>query len=535
MVDLKSLVRPNILTLKSYSNARVEFSGKAKIWLNANESPLENGLNRYPDPTCKELRYTFAQEKNIQPNQLVFGNGSDELIDLIQRIFGRPGQDKIMQFSPTFGMYQVAASINNLEVITVPLNDCFHLDTEATISKIEEESPKIIFICNPNNPTGNTLHKSAILEILKTNCIIVIDEAYADFTNEPSWTNEIAEFKNLIVLQTFSKARGLAAARLGIAISNPEIIEIINQVKMPYNVSKLTQEVALNSLKTDFKENVTMLINEKIKLEKKLAEIDEVIKIYPSDANFLLVKFSDANAIYSKLLSSGLVTRNRDKVIKNCLRITVGLPKENQALINLLQGKEIEKFNHRVGTVQRITNETEVFISVNLDDNSDTKIHTGIGFYDHMLDQISKHGKVGLKIQVSGDVDIDEHHTIEDTAITLGEAFLKAIGNKRGIERYGYMLPMDDCLAQVAIDFGGRAWLKWDVQFNRENVGEMPTEMFYHFFKSFSDAAKCNINIKAEGDNEHHKIEAIFKAFARAIKMAIKVEGDDLPSTKGIL
>jgi imidazoleglycerol-phosphate dehydratase/histidinol-phosphatase len=190
---------------------------------------------------------------------------------------------------------------------------------------------------------------------------------------------------------------------------------------------------------------------------------------------------------------------------------------------------------NRTATVNRKTNETDINIDLNLDGSGKSNIKTGLGFFDHMLDQLARHGGLDLTIQVKGDLHIDEHHTIEDTALALGEAFLQALGNKRGIMRYGFLLPMDDCLAQVAIDFGGRPWLLWDAKFNREKIGEMPTEMFLHFFKSFSDTAKCNLNIKAEGENEHHKIESIFKAFAKAIKMAVKIEGDQLPSTKGVL
>jgi len=189
----------------------------------------------------------------------------------------------------------------------------------------------------------------------------------------------------------------------------------------------------------------------------------------------------------------------------------------------------------RTAQVKRTTKETDINIEINLNGEGRANISTGLGFFDHMLDQLARHGNIDLKIDVKGDLHIDEHHTIEDTAIALGEAFARALGSKRGIERYGYCLPMDDCLAQVAVDFGGRPWLVWEADFKREKVGEMPTEMFYHFFKSFSDAAKCNLNIKAEGTNEHHKIEAIFKAFAKAIKMAVKKEGNLLPSTKGVL
>jgi imidazoleglycerol-phosphate dehydratase/histidinol-phosphatase len=190
---------------------------------------------------------------------------------------------------------------------------------------------------------------------------------------------------------------------------------------------------------------------------------------------------------------------------------------------------------NRIGNVRRTTKETDISIAVDLNGTGKSNITTGLGFFDHMLDQLARHGNIDLMVSVKGDLHIDEHHTIEDTALALGEAFLQALGDKRGIERYGFCLPMDDCLAQVAIDFGGRPWLVWDAQFAREKVGEMPTEMFYHFFKSFTDSGKCNLNIKAEGINEHHKIEAIFKAFAKSIKMAVRKEGNELPSTKGVL
>lgn len=233
--------------------------------------------------------------------------------------------------------------------------------------------------------------------------------------------------------------------------------------------------------------------------------------------------------------------RETDVALANNLKsqsIFIGEENEN-ATLSTKSWEEIYRFLKaipRKGKGSRTTKETSIEVEVNLDGNGKSKLDTGIGFFNHMLEQIAKHGNIDLKVEVKGDLEIDEHHTIEDVAITLGETFVKALGSKKGVERYGFLLPMDDCLAQVAIDFGGRPWLVWNADFKREMVGEMPTEMFMHFFKSFSDAAKCNLNIKAEGDNEHHKIEAIFKAFAKAIKMAIsKTENYSIPSTKGTL
>ncbi len=212
---------------------------------------------------------------------------------------------------------------------------------------------------------------------------------------------------------------------------------------------------------------------------------------------------------------------------------------DKNAILNTKKWADIYQYlkaKPRKATVQRRTKETDIFIEINLDGSGKNELNTGLGFFDHMLEQLSKHGNVDLIVKVKGDLEIDEHHTIEDVALALGEAFLKALDTKKGIERYGFLLPMDDCLAQVAIDFGGRPWLVWEADFQREKIGDMPTEMFMHFFKSFSDTAKCNLNIKVEGDNEHHKIESIFKAFAKAIKMAVaKTNNYSVPSTKGVL
>jgi len=242
-------------------------------------------------------------------------------------------------------------------------------------------------------------------------------------------------------------------------------------------------------------------------------------------------------------LGNSFVIGDRDSDIElannlNAKGIFIG-DKNQKAVLCTTEWSEIYQFLKsipRKATVSRKTKETDIAVTVNLDGKGKSNINTGIGFFDHMLEQIAKHGNLNLEVQVKGDLEIDEHHSIEDVAITLGEAFAKALGNKKGIERYGYLLPMDDCLAQVAIDFGGRPWLVWEANFNREMIGEMPTEMFMHFFKSFSDAAKCNLNIKAEGQNEHHKIEAIFKAFAKSVKMAVnKTDNFNIPSTKGTI
>ncbi len=315
------------------------------------------------------------------------------------------------------------------------------------------------------------------------------------------------------------------------------MIEVLQKIRPPYNINSLTQEKAIEMLERSelIQRQIQILTEEKAKLEEEIPKIPEVKKVYPSNANFLLVEFEDAKATYAELLEKGIVLRDRTSQVSNTLRITVGTPEENEQLIKALRKEETQK-SGRIGRCVRTTSETKISVEVDLDDHTGSLSATGVAFFDHMLDQIARHGVIGLKVEVEGDLKIDTHHTIEDTALALGTAFNDALKDRKGIERYGFLLPMDDSLAQVALDFGGRPWLEWEGDFSATHVGEMPTEMVSHFFKSFSDTARCNLNIKVEGDNDHHKIESIFKAFARALKMAVrKDESGILPSTKGVL
>ncbi len=535
MFDIEKLIRPNIKALKSYQSARDEFKGLAEISLDANENPFGFGLNRYPDADMNELKKAFATFRKVESERLIFGNGSDELIDLLIRTFCEPGKDRILIFPPTFGMYRVCADINNVEVLEQNLNDDFQIDVELLKTQLDDPNLKLLFFCSPNNPTGNALDKEVILRVAKSfNGIVVVDEAYADFAKESLIKEQVP---NLFILQTFSKSMGLAGIRLGAGIGNQEIIEVLNKVKPPYNVNSLTQQKAIDALKRpeEIQRQVATIIEERKKLLQILPTIDGVVKVYPSDSNFLLVEFDDAQATYTALVENGIAVRDRSKEVESTLRITIGSPDENARLIAALRNENYTS-SGRIGRCLRTTSETQILVTVNLDDPSNSFINTGIPFFDHMLEQIARHGAIGLNIQTKGDLHIDPHHSIEDTALALGTAFNEALGERKGIERYGFLLPMDDCLAQVAIDFGGRPWLEWDATFKATQVGDLPTEMVSHFFKSFSDSSRCNLNIKAEGENDHHKIESIFKAFARALKMAVrKDESGVLPSTKGVL
>mgnify|MGYP001101737983 CR=1 FL=1 len=342
MYNLKKIVRPNILALQPYSSARDEFNGVNATFLDANENPFGE-LNRYPDPYQRELKQQLSNIKTIPTENIFIGNGSDEVIDLAYRIFCNPGTDKALSFSPTYGMYDVSAGINNIELIKVPLNNDFQIDTDGLETYLNDDQLKLIFICSPNNPTGNSIASKAIKYILNNfDGIVIIDEAYIDFSDTESWVTELKNYPNLIVSQTFSKAWGLAAARVGTAYASSEIITLFNKVKPPYNVSQLNQQSATKTLQNIdlFEVNRQLILKEKKQLIESLNQLHQVIKTYPSDANFLLIEVVDANKTYADLVQQKVVTRNRNNLIENCIRITVGSQEENNLLIKALKNLE---------------------------------------------------------------------------------------------------------------------------------------------------------------------------------------------------
>lgn len=340
-MEIANLVRPNIRKLVPYSSARSEFKGKAEIFLDANENPFETGLNRYPDPLQWKLKAAISKLKGVPAEQIFLGNGSDEAIDLVVRIFCEPRQDHILILPPTYGMYQVSADIADVAIRSVSLTPDFQPDVAAILAATDAHS-KILFICSPNNPTGNDVE----LEHIRSLCaqfqgIVVVDEAYIDFSKQASCTSLLAEFPNLIVMQTFSKAWGMAGIRLGMAFASTEIIQLFNKVKPPYNINQLTQQIALEALETsydDYKQLLSTLLSERERLVQGLRELPFVEKVFPSDANFMLIKMDDPNRTYQYLVEEGIIVRNRNTVhlCAGSLRITVGRPEENDALLNAL-------------------------------------------------------------------------------------------------------------------------------------------------------------------------------------------------------
>lgn len=327
--------------MKPYSSARDEFTGEAEVYLDANENPYPSYYNRYPDPLQKKVKESLALYKKTNPDNIFLGNGSDEAIDLLIRAFCEPNHDAIVVLEPTYGMYAVCAAVNAVAVQSVPLTPSFEIDLDATL-KILDSKSKILFICSPNNPSGNLVSKESIVTLLQQfQGLVVVDEAYIDFADSESFIHSLNAYPNLVVLQTFSKAWGLAGLRLGMCYASLDIIRILNKVKYPYNVNVQTQLLALQALENVLRKEVEVkqLISERKKLARQLSNLSVVQKVFPSDANFLLVQVANAKEVYAFLLKKGIIVRDRSSILHcdNCLRITVGTPEENQQLLTILK------------------------------------------------------------------------------------------------------------------------------------------------------------------------------------------------------
>jgi histidinol-phosphate aminotransferase len=343
MIAIDKLVRENVLRLTPYSCARDEFQGSSGIFMDANENPF-GSLNRYPDPYQRELKAAISKFRGIPEEKIFLGNGSDEIIDLSFRIFCNPGIDRVLTFTPTYGMYEVSAAANDIGVVKIPLNESFQIDLKKAETLLSDKNLKMIFICSPNNPTSNSMNFEDV-EYLISNFtgMVIIDEAYIDFSEKPSFMKLLDRYSNLLVMQTFSKAFGLAAVRVGIAFSGPGVIKYYNKMKPPYNISTINQMAALKKLQntSDYLNQVDKIKNERERLSGILAKMKITERVFPSDANFLLVKVKNASYIYNKLIEKGIIVRNRSSVIENCIRITVGKRSENNKLINALNNIQI--------------------------------------------------------------------------------------------------------------------------------------------------------------------------------------------------
>jgi len=595
-------VRPNIQDLTSYTSARDQYGQDQGILLDANELGLgpaipstdagqlvsTNTLHRYPDPYQRELRTAIAKLRGVHADQVFTGNGSDEAIDLIIRLFCEPAKHRILCTPPTYGMYKVSARIHDIAVDQAPLNPDFSLHPKAIIDAISPET-RVLFLCSPNNPTGTIANESDLRYLCEhAGCLVVIDEAYIDFSQAESMAKSLEEFPNLIVLQTLSKSFGLAGIRLGIALASKDIIAYFDKIKAPYNINSLSAEVALSALQQPeiMRVKVQEILLERTYVTERLELLKQILNsepislgaIFPSQANFVLFQIDQALRIQQALAEQKVIVRYRGNELhcENSLRLSIGSREENnsffEALINVLgyQGpayknmikelnlqpkdsaldqennaqnsKSVQATNQaqspRKATVSRHTSETKIDITLNLDGTGVHHIKTGLRFFDHMLEQIARHGLIDLDIQCQGDLHIDEHHTIEDVGIALGQALSQAYGDKRGIDRYGFVLPMDEARATVALDLSGRPYLVFNASFDRVYVGDIPTDMIEHFFYSLATHMQATLHIDVLGANDHHKVEACFKGLARALKQAIehnpRISGQ-VPSSKGSL
>ncbi len=548
---LNSIVRPEILQMAPYSSARLELADcKGMVQLDANENPYipypgtsdMAEVNRYPDPQPAGLLAKLAAIYQVKPEQIYVGRGMDEGIELLIRIFCTAYKDNIIATPPTFSYYKVAADIAGVETIEVPLqleND-FELDIDGLIAK-SNQNTKIIFLCTPNNPTGTALTLDQIERICKalSRVIIAVDEAYLEFSDLPSAVALMHKYDNLVVMKTLSKAYAFAGVRMGSVLARKPIIDLMRKVMAPYPLAEPCVRIAMQSLSPlglQLTNSRIAILKEERRRVFNLLKTLPGITVYPSEANFILVKVDNAAQTYKDLLAKGVLIRNRSKDIPNTLRLTIGTPTENNILLAAFGVKlDNQLKSERTCTVIRNTNETKIVAEVNLDRKSPIKIATGIGFFDHMLEQLARHGGFSLQLTAIGDTHVDYHHTVEDVAIVIGNALRQALGDKRGINRYGFVLPMDESCAFATIDLSGRGVLAYEAKFTTPLIGDFPVEMVEHFFLSFADQLQAAIHLKVDGENAHHMVEGLFKACAKALNQAIAETSSEIPSTKGVL
>jgi len=554
MTDAKwahQLARPVIAGFKAYS---ARGASTDALHLDANESPWSpppadlsvKDYNRYPAQQPGKLMARLGVLYGIDPKRIMLGRGADEAIDVLMRTFCEPGKDKILICPPTFGYFKIAAEIQGAEIVSVPLLPDFTWDEDGVQKALKETPVKLVMLCSPNNPTGGSLGAEFVKNLCENNpnSLIVIDEAYIEFSPQESFAKDLADYRNLVVTRTLSKAYGLAGVRAGVALAHAEIINLMLKVLPPYPVPRPVEKAVSLALAPSamavHHQRLAILKSEQIRLMTALPKSKLIKTVYPSDANFILLKAEDEAALLSATAGYNIKIRDFRSKIKGHFRISVGSPDENALLMEALGiSQKVPETISRIAEEFRTTNETDISVRVNLDDAASVHVETGLGFFDHMLEQIAKHGGMGLTLKCDGDLYIDSHHSVEDTALALGAAMKKALGNKAGIGRYGFVMPMDETQARVAIDLSGRPSFTFKGEFPTENVGDFAAEMCPHFFQSLSQSLGASIQIDVEGDNTHHMIEACFKGVGRALRPALSKGNTanplDIPSTKGVI
>jgi histidinol-phosphate aminotransferase/imidazoleglycerol-phosphate dehydratase/histidinol-phosphatase len=547
------LVRPEILTLPPFdisANANADFARDA-VRLDANENPypplggdaLSADVNRYPEPQPAHLKAAMAALYGVGTDELIVTRGADDAIDVLVRSFCRAGADAVSICPPTFAAYAHFALLQGARVIEAPLGADFELDPDALIARLKGEANlKLTFLCSPNNPTGNVVAPADIVRIADAlpETIIVLDEAYIEFAEIDSLAAEATRRPNLVVLRTLSKAFGLAGARIGAAIGNAELIALAARALPPYPLPSLSIAAAAAALsparRPIHEERIARIKADRAALANSIAAAPGVGKVRAGGGNFLFLEVAEPEIIAARLRRAGVRVRFRPNAAPGGIRISVGTENENAALLAAL-GVAGKAPDRRRAEIVRETRETSIAVAVDLDKAAPRRVDTGIPFFDHMLDQVAAHGNFSLLLDCKGDLEIDAHHSLEDCAIAFGQALSRALADRRGIGRFGFSLPMDEAEAHVLIDLSGRPYSLFEGEFGASHIGAYPTEMTPHIFRSFADTLGAAIHVRVTGENDHHKTEACFKAFGRALRQAVAREGDReaVPSTKGVL
>jgi histidinol-phosphate aminotransferase len=548
---LERLARPAILSLPAFdvaANANGSF-GPDAIKLDANENPyrplvegeLAADVNRYPEPQPARLRNAMAALYGVAPDNLLITRGADDAIDLLVRTFCREGQDAVSVCQPTFSAYAHFARLGGARLIEARLDGSFDFETGSFLEQVKgERSLKLAFVCAPNNPTGNLVAASEVLRLCDAlpDTIVVLDEAYIEFSEQPSLAAEAARRANLVVLRTLSKAYGLAGARIGAAIGTSELIALLGRAAPPYPLPTLSIAAALGALSPSrrpvHEERIARIKADRERIAGELARSPIVRGVRSGGGNFLFLEVEEPAELAIRLQALGIRVRFRPNAAPGGLRLTIGTDAENEAALRALGVPPADRPSRR-GDLVRDTKETRIAVTIDLDRDGPRRIDTGVPFYDHMLDQVAAHGGFALTLACEGDLEIDAHHSIEDCAIAFGGALRQALADRRGIGRFGFSLPMDETQAHVLIDLSGRPYSRFEGSFEASHIGAYPTQMTPHVFRSLADALGAAIHVRVEGENDHHKVEACFKAFGRALRQAVKREGDALPSTKGVL
>jgi histidinol-phosphate aminotransferase len=568
-MEIESLISPHVEGLEAYEPpdweavaARAGLSTDQLIRLDANENPfgpsprVAEALSRYRGlgfyPEYQALTRAIARYAGVASENVVLGNGGDEIIDLAVRVFVKPGEAAI-HCPPAFSMYAISTVAHRGRVLSVPRHDDFSLDLEGIEELVRSgtagEGAKLLFVTSPGNPDGGVIPNEAILRLAQLPLAILVDEAYVEFGGE-SVVPLVAEHPNLVVLRTFSKWAGMAGLRLGYAVASPPVVEAMTRLKPPYNINAAAVVAALATFDDlpAIQATIARLVAERERLQAGLASLPGLHPL-PSQANFVFCRLDGQTGreVADALAARGILIRSfSDPGLADAVRITVGRPDQNdlllQALHSLLGGQApapAAQAAPRQAAIRRQTGETDVAATFSLEGTGRARVDTGLGFLDHMLAQIASHGLFDLEVQARGDLEVDEHHTVEDVAIALGQALDAALGDRRGLVRMGHAYaPLDEALARVVVDLSGRPYAVIDAEFTTPRIGAVDTDLIIHFLETLAVHARLSLHAHVlYGRNDHHKAEALFKALGRALDAATQHDPrrQGIPSTKGVL